>query len=556
MTEATKSRFELAPAIRPYRQQWLRPDILAGLAAGAVVIPQAMAYATVADMPVQFGLYTCMLPLVVYAFIGGSRTASVTTTSTIATLSASTMVGAGIAAGSAEAQSEMITLTLLVGVVLLAGRVLRLGSIVENINQATLIGLKVGVGLTVAAGQLPKLLGVPDDRHASGFFRVVASALRQLGHANVATVVLSVASIVILLAMSKYVPSIPAPLIVVALGITLVAFAGLPRRGVALIPEVPQGIPLPALPAFDHIGHLIPGALAIALMAFLETVSVARGVRRSDEPQVDADRELTATGIAAVIGAFFHTLPPAGGFSQTQVNLRSGARTQVSGLVTAALAVVVALFLAPVLSKLPQATLGAMVLVAVTGLIDVSAMARLFRINKLEFALALITALFGLTVGLLPAVAVGVLLTLYFVLREVNHPHVVQMVRQAGGGWAEGPENAAPTPADPLVLRFQIGLYTANLRANTTVVRDLVLAREPHPATVVLDLSRLPRMTSTILDGFRDLDAELAGKGVRLVCANLSGPVHHSAQQEQWWQGMESQGRCFDTIEAAVEPNT
>ena len=214
---------------------------------------------------------------------------------------------------------------------------------------------------------------------------------------------------------------------------------------------------------------------------------------------------------------------------------------------------VVALFLAPVLSKLPQATLGAMVLVAVMGLVDVSAMKRLFSVGKLEFGLALITALFGLTVGLLPAVAVGVLLTLYFVLREVNHPHVVQLVRQAGGGWAEGPENAARTPSDPLVLRFQIGLYTANLRANTTVVRDLVLAREPPPATVVLDLSRLPRMTSTILEGFRDLDAELAGEGVRLVCANLSGPVHHSAQQEQWWQGMESQGRYFDTIEAAVE---
>lgn len=106
------------------------------------------------------------------------------------------------------------------------------------------------------------------------------------------------------------------------------------------------------------------------------------------------------------------------------------------------------------------------------------------------------------------------------------------------------------------MLRFQIGLYTANLRANTTVVHDLVFAREPHPATVVLDLSRLPRMTSTILDGFRDLDAELAGKGVRLVCANLSGPMHHSAQQEQWWQGVESQGRYFDTLEAAVEHNT
>jgi sulfate permease, SulP family len=554
MTEARKLRFVVAPAIRPYQQEWVRADILAGLAAGAVVIPQAMAYATVANMPVQFGLYTCMLPLIVYAFIGGSRTASVTTTSTIATLTASTMVGAGIAAGSAEAQSELVTLTLLVGVILLAARLLRLGSIVENINQATLVGLKVGVGLTVAAAQLPKLLGVQDSSHATGFFHVVTSALRQLGHANVATVVLSVASIAILLAMSKYLPSIPGPIIVVALGIALVVFAGLSGRGVALIPEVPQGIPLPAVPTFDRVGHLIPGALAIALMAFLETVSVARGVRRSDEPQADADRELTATGTAAVVGAFFHTLPPAGGFSQTQVNLRSGARTQISGLVTAALAVVVALFLAPVLSKLPQATLGAMVLVAVTGLVDVGAMRRLFRISKVEFGLALITALFGLTVGLLPAVAVGVLLTLYFVLREVNHPHVVQVVRHADGTWADGAENVATTAADPLVLRFLMGLYTANLHANTAVVCDLAIRADPRPKTVVLDLCRLPRVTSTILDGLRDLDAELGGQGVRLVFANLPAPARRSAEAEPWWDNLRSQRRYFDTVDAATEP--
>lgn len=545
-------RRPLSPALRPYQREWARADVLAGLAAGAVVIPQAMAYATVANMPVQFGLYTCMLPLVVYAFIGGSRTTSVTTTSTIATLTASTMVGAGIVAGSEDAQSELITLTLMVGVLLLAARILRLGAVVENINQATIIGLKVGVGLTVAAAQLPKLLGVADDPHATGFFHLIWSALKQFGQVNASTVALSVASIVILLAMSRYLPAIPGPLVVVTLGIVLVSFTALGDRGVTLIPEVPRGIPLPGLPSFEHVGQLAPGALAIALMAFLETVSVARGVRRSDEPHIDADRELSATGLAAVLGAFFHTLPPAGGFSQTGVNLRSGARTQVSGLVTAALAVLVALFLAPVLSKLPQATLGAMVLVAVVGLIDVSAMTRLYRISRLEFAMAMITALFGLTVGLLPAVAVGVLLTLYFVLREVNHPHVVQLTRLSDDAWAATSENAM-TPADPLVLRFQIGLYTANLRTNIDVVRDLALTREPHPRTVVLDLSRLPRMTSTVLDGLRDLDIELTHAGVRLVYANLTGTTHHSAQQEPWWQHMESQGRYFDSLDAAVK---
>jgi MFS superfamily sulfate permease-like transporter len=526
----------------------LRGDVLAGLAAGAVVIPQAMAYATVANFPVQVGLYTCMVPLVVYALIGGSRCASVTTTSTIATLTASTMLAAGVAAGSPDASSELITLTLLVGVVLLIARALRLGAVIENINEATLTGLKAGVGLTVAAAQLPKLLGVAPDTHEDGFFRLAWSALRQLDHAHAVTILLSVASVAILLAISRFWPAVPGPLVVVVLGIALATAGGLESMGVTLIPTVPQGIPMPGLPNFAHVPHLIPGALAISVMAFLETVAVARSVRRPDEPQIDANRELTANGLAAVLGSFCHVLPPAGGFSQTGVNLRSGARSQLAGLVTAALAVLVALFLAPVLSKLPEATLGAMVFVAVLGLIDLRALTRLYRFDKLEFALAAVVAVFGLSVGLLPAVAVGVLLTLYSVLREANHPHVVQVI-----GGVDGTENTLTRREDPLVVRTQLGLYTANLRANSDVVRRLVTSCEPRPRTVVLDLSRQPRVTSTILNGLRDLDTELATLGVRIVYAALREPVRTTARRWPWWAEVEREHRAFATVDAAVQ---
>jgi len=549
-------RFELAPAIRPYQRQWLRGDVLAGLAAGAVVIPQAMAYATVAGMPVQFGLYTCMLPLVVYAFIGGSRTASMSTTSTVATLTASTMLGAGIVAGSPDATSELITLTLLVGVILLAARLLKLGSIVENINRATLIGLKAGVGLTIAASQLPKLLGVAPDPNHDGFFRVLWSALSQVGDAHVVTVGLTVVSIAILLFMGYATPRIPGPLVIAALGILAAAFGGLSSMGVKLIPAVPQGLPIPGWPAFDHVAQLIPGALAIAMMAFLETVSAARGIRRSEDPQLDPDRELTASGLAAVLGSFFHTLPPSAGFSQSQVNTRSGARTQVSSLVTAALAIVVALFLAPALSKLPEATLGVMVLVPVLGLIDVRAMKRLFVLDRMEFALAMIVMLFALVAGLLLAVAVGMLLTLYAVLHEANHPHVVQVVRRDGSYWVDRAEGDPIEPADPLVLRAQVALYTANLRANANVVSGLVKACDPRPKTLVLDLSRQPKVSSTILDGLRELDTEMAGLGVRVVFAELPDSACETARRWPWWQELAAQGRYAATLTDAAGSNS
>ncbi|MFG1785266.1 SulP family inorganic anion transporter [Rhodococcus oryzae] len=540
----------LAPTLVGYRKSWLRADVVAGLSAGAVVIPQAMAYATIADMPVQIGLYTCMVPMGVYAMLGGARAVSVSTTSTIAVLTASTMIGAGIAAGSEDAQTSLMTLTLLVGVILLLARVLKLGSIIENINEATLTGIKVGVGLTVAASQLPKLLGVPSDRDATGFFRVVWSALRQIGDANGATVLLAVGSIGALYAMAKLVPRIPGPLVVVAAGIALVAFAGLDGRGVELIAEVPQGIPLPGIPSLDDIGALIPGALAIAAMAFLETVSVARGVRRQGEPQIDSNQEMLANGVASVAGAFFHTLPPAGGFSQTAVALRAGARTQVSGLVTAALAVLVALFLAPVLSDLPQATLGAMVVVATLGLVDIGAFARFWRINKLEFAIALATALIGLTAGLLPAVAVGVLFTLYLVLRELNRPHVVQLHQGSDGRWVGGDEDAPTDPADPLVLRINSALYTANVLANVTAIADRIEAAGAK--TVVLDCSRAWKITSTVMHHIRDLEQDLSARGVTICFVAVPQRDLETARKTELGRQFEDSGRIFATVDDAI----
>ena len=537
------------PAILPYRRGWLPTDILAGLATGAVVIPQAMAYATIAGMPVQIGLYTCMVPLVVYAFLGGSRTASVTTTSTIATLSASAILATGAVTGSPDAQAQLVTLTFLVGVFLLIARLLHLGSIIENVNQATLLGIKAGVGLTVAASQLPKLLGVAADPDDDGFFGLLTSALRQISHANVATVVLSAGAVAVLLAMTRWTPRIPGPLIVVAAGILLAAYAGLADRGVALIPEVAQGLPVPALPTLHHVPDLIPGALAIALMAFLETLAVARSVRQLDEPPIDPDRELKANGVAALLGAVFHSLPPAGGFSQTGLNLKAGARSQISGLVTAALAVAVAVFLAPVLSKLPQAVLGALVLVAVLGLIDVGALARLFRFDRHEFGLAAVVAVLALTLGLLPAVAAGVVLTLYSVLREVNRAHVVQLV-QRGGQWVEGPENTVVEPSPVLVLRTRLGLYTANLRTNTEAIEALIAGCAAPPDVLVWDLSAQPTMTTTVLSGLQDAEAELGG--IHVVYTALPDGMRRQAQGWPWWQQVEREGRYFATVTEAV----
>ena len=381
------------PVLTGYSREWLRGDLVAGTTAAAVVIPQAMAYATVAGLPVQVGLYTCIVPMVTYALLGGSRRMSVSTTSTIVVLTGAALVSAGVDLSSpADAIAHATTLTLLVGLVLLAARVLRLGFVVEAVSEAVLIGLKVGVGLTIAASQLPKLLGIagPDS---SGFFPDVRNALRHLGDVDGATVLLAFGTVAGLLAMKRWAPRVPGPLVALLAGIGLVAVFGIDDggAGVALIAEVPRGLARPALPAFEHVDVFLPYALAIAVMAYLESVSVARTTREADDPPLDNDRELVAVGAASVTGAFFQTVPAAGGFSQTLVNADAGASTQLSELVTAGLAVLTALVLAPGLSDLPQATLGAIVFVAVLGLIGVADLVRLGRISRAELVVALIT---------------------------------------------------------------------------------------------------------------------------------------------------------------------
>jgi MFS superfamily sulfate permease-like transporter len=318
---------------------------------------------------------------------------------------------------------------------------------------------------------------------------------------------------------------VPAQLLVAVIGILLAAFTGLRAAGVDVIGRVPTGLPLPGLPSLDRIPELIPGALAIAVMAFLETASVARGIRRAGEPQVDSNRELLAAGAASLLGAFLHALPAAGGFSQSAVNQRAGARSQLSSIVTVALAVLVALFLAPVLANLPQATLASMVFVAVIGLIDVKAVVRLARINRIEFWIAAVTAAIGLSAGLLAAVAAGVVFTLGVVLHELGRVRI-----------------ASRREGSTLLITLQSPLYTASVLATQRAI-TAELERQTDVTKLVLETS-VQRITSlTVLDALSDFDRELIERHITLYVVGLTGDALALAERTGWWSGLEKAGR-------------
>lgn len=544
-------RVEVAPWLRGYDRAWLAKDLVGGLAAGAVVIPQAMAYATIANLPIEVGLYTCMVPMAVYALLGGSRTLSVSTTSTIAILTASTLLAANVAAGSDDPAGSLAALTLLVGLILLVARVLHLGVLVDNISEATLTGIKVGVGLTVAAGQLPKLLGVSGDPTADDFVSELRALFDELDDVSWLTIAFSAVTLVVLLALSRFAPNLPGPLVAVVGGILIGALTTVEDHGLALVGNVPSGLPTPVLPSFDNAESLLAGAFAIAIMVFLETLAVARGVRRRSEPQIDNDQELLASGVACTLGAFFRAMPSAGGFSQTAINQRAGARTQLSELVTVSLAVACALFLGGLLGDLPQATLGCMVVIAVLGLIDPAAFVRYWRLSRLEFWVAVVTAGGGLLLGLLPAVLIGVLLTLGLVLVELDRIGITELQPTHGGGDVQAAGQGTEPVAGLLVLRPNGPLYTANVRSVSQKVRRAVEAR-PGTEVVVLDATTVGALTLTVVGELQELGHELSDDDVELWIAAFPPRALATARQLPRWNELEERRRIHPTALAAV----
>ena len=551
----------LLPTIRGYRRGWIRGDVIGGLAAGTVVIPQAMAYATIAGLPVEIGLYTCIVPMIIYALLGGARALSVSTTSTIAVLVATTLAGLPGAADRSDPEllRAACTLTFLVGVCLLLMRLLRLGSLVEMISPATLTGIRVGVGMTVAVGQLPALLGVPAAGE-SGFFRTLGHLVRELPGTDLTTVVVGGTAFALLVLLRRFAPRTPGPLVVVAGGIVLVASTSIADRsdghGLELIDTVPTGLPLPVLPVPAEMLDLVPGALAIAVMSFMETVLVGRTNRRRTEPPIVVEQELLATGVASLIGGPAQSLPPAGGFSQSAVNLRSGARTQLSGLITAGLAVLVAIFLAPLLGDLPRSVLAAMVLAAVITLLNPADFFRYARIDRAELVVALVVAAIGLTGGMLAGVAAGVILTLVLVVRTVNSAQVRPLYRDPAGGWTV----IAPTERSDqqcrehgaVVLHLDTVLYTGNALPTVERIRQLV-ADTPEVHTVVLDGSAVHEVTVTMLDAFRDVADELDSDGIPLMLAGFPPETAARMAKSHWFAEQQRAGKVVGTIDEALQ---
>jgi high affinity sulfate transporter 1 len=504
-----------------YQTDWFRFDAVAGLTTAAVVIPKSMAYASIAGLPVQAGLYVALVPMFVYALLGSSRPLSVSTTSTLAILTAEQLTLAVPESDPAHVMVAASTLALLVGGFLIVAGLLRLGFLANFISDPILTGFKAGIAVVILVGQAPKLLGVHIAR--GHFFHTVLSTLEHVPDTSAVTLVVAAASLAILLGMERFRPHAPAPLVAVVIGVAAAGFLGLKQAGVALTGPIPAGIPGPVVPDLALLKILWPGALGMALISFTESIAVGRAFARHDDPLPAPNRELIALGAANVAGSFFQGFPAGGGASQTAVNSRAGARTQVSALVTVAIVVATLLFLSPLVSLLPQATLAAIVVVTAVPLLSVAEFRSILAVRRTEFLWALATCagvvLLGTLEGILVAIAISIL-TLFY---EANHPLVYALGRKPGTDVfrprsVEHPEDESIPGL--LIVRTEGRMTFAN--APRARERLAALVDEAKAQVIILECSAIPDFEYTALQVLARAQENLRKRGIELWLTALN----------------------------------
>ncbi|HSV60757.1 MAG TPA: SulP family inorganic anion transporter [Variovorax sp.] len=537
--------------LRNYQRPWLGADVVAGLTASAVVIPKALAYATVAGLPVEAGLYTAFVPMAIYAVLGSSRVLNTSTTTTIAILTGAAlapMASSGDAVALAQAAA---TLALLVGVILVLAGLLRLGFVANFISEPVLVGFKAGIGVVIILDQLPKLLGVHIDK--GSFLHNVMATLGAIPDTALPTLVVSVITIAILLGLERLSPRAPAPLVAVGVAIAAVWLLGIERFGISIVGTVPTGLPAPIWPDWHLLGALWPAATGIALMSFTETIAAGRAFANSDEPTPAPNRELVATGIATAGGAFLGAMSAGGGTSQTAVNRLAGARSQMAGLVCAGVALGTILFLAPLIGLMPNATLAAVVIVYSVGLIKPAEFRAILQVRKTEFIWALAAFVGVMLLGTLQGIVVAIIVSLVALVYQVSDPPVHVLARKRGTNVFRALDTEYPDDEQfpgLLLLRPEGRIFFANAERVREKIQQAIAQAQPR--VVVLDLSRVFDLEYTALKMLAEAEERNKGPDVTLWLAGLNPGVLEVVRRSRLGQALGRERMMFN-LEQALE---
>ncbi len=536
-----------------YQASWLSSDLVAGITLAAYAIPVSMAYATLAGLPPHHGIYCYLIGGLFYAILGTSRQLAVGPTSAIALLVGATV--AGMAGGDPVRWEQIAALAAVVvaGLSLLAW-FLRLSGLVSFISDTILVGFKAGAALTIAMTQLPKLFGVKGG--GENFFERAWTLAGQLGQTNLVVLGLGLAALVLLLLGEKFLPNRPIALFVVALSTAVVSLTSLAQWGVATVGELPAGLPSIAPPGVElrDVDGILPLACACFLLSYIESISAARTLAAKNDYQINARQELLALAGANLAAGFGHGFPVAGGLSQSAVNDKAGAKTPLSLVFASAALAVCLLFLTGLLRNLPTVVLAAIVLVAVRGLIDLTALKHLWRVSRLEFKIAMVALVGVLLLGILKGVLLAAIASLLMLLAGVARPHVAFLGRIPGTSRFSDLERHPDNEALPGIVIFRV--ESSLLYFNADHVREVVSAkiRSTHDLKlVVCDLSDSPVVDVAGARMLAALHADLSKRAAQMRVVGAHGKVRDLLRAEGVEEHVGYVGRHVSVDQAITE---
>ncbi|NEE00599.1 SulP family inorganic anion transporter [Phytoactinopolyspora halotolerans] len=540
--------------LRRYNRHALRHDAVAGLTVAVMLVPQSMAYATLAGMPPVTGLYAAIVPLLAYAVFGTSGSLAVGPVAITALMTSAAL--APLADGDPARYAALAgLLAVMVGGIQLLMGVLRFGALVSFMSHSVLSGFTSAAAITIAASQVTGLFGL-DAARAETFGEILTSVWDAAVTVHWLTVVVSVVSVAGLIMLARYARRVPGALVVVAV-VTLVSAAlGLGERGVAILRDIPRGLPAPAIPELTSgdVRLLLPAAAAIALVAYMEGIAVAKALAAKSRQKIDANQELVAVGAANVSAGLFQAFPVAGGFSRSAVNFRAGARTPVATVITAVVVGLTALVLTPAFYHLPEAVLAAIVVVAVLGLVDYQGAMRAWRARRSDGAAVAVTFLVTLALGVEPGLLAGVGFSVGVFLLRSSRPHLAELGRVPGTHVYRNVARYPDLVTDPRVaiVRVDAPLYFANAQRLEDSLQELTDDR-PELRALILDASAVGDADADGAQAVAQLHERLADRGVGLHLATVRGPVRDLLTRAGVWKRLAETAAVHADVMTAVD---
>lgn len=541
--------------IRTYGKAELSGDLSAGLTVGVMLIPQGMAYSMLAGLDPIYGLYAVTIPLIIYALLGTSRQLAVGPVAMVSLLTASG-IGAIAEAGTTHYMYLAFGLALVAGVIQLLLGIFRLGFLVNFLSHPVISGFTSAAAIIIGLSQLKHLLGIsiPNSEHVH---EIIAAAAQNVGSTNKYALGLGLVGIVLIIAARKVHRAIPGPLLAVLMGVLSVWGMHLTDAGVKIVGEIPSGLPSFSVPSLSmgDWQSIIPVALTISLVGFMESIAVAKAIqRRHRNYKVGANQELIALGAANLVAGVFQAFPITGGFSRTAVNDQAGAKTGMASIISAILIVLTLLFLTPLFYYLPNAVLASVIMVAVFGLIDVKEPMHLWHSNRTDFYMLIITFVATLAVGIEKGIGLGVVLSLVMVIYRSTRPHVAVLGQVPG---TRTYRNMARfdnllEPEHLLIYRFDADLYFANVTYFQESLDELIQKKGAGLKAVILNMESINNLDSSALHALSDVIDENRKRGVEVAFTGVKGPIRDAIKKSGLFDKI-GENRFFLTIQDAVD---